>query len=138
MSKFSPPDPPQGSFTTNIKVTNRVPTEENRLSIREADWNRLKNNLQKCKNPFPNVTRKVDFMAALCVTTIFFTLSLIVSKTSVDSWVYALFVAVIFFTALFAWEFNQVAKHDIDIKKSEIADIESDMQEIESNLIQVQ
>jgi len=143
MSKFLPPEtlppetPPEG-FTTNLIVTTKVPTKESRIGIRQADWDRLKRNLQKCKVPLPNTTRKADFMGALCITTFFTAASLALSKTPVESWIYTIFIVTTIFSALFAWEFNKVAHRDIEVRKSEVAEIEADMQEIESNIVQYQ
>jgi hypothetical protein len=134
MTESPPPALQDGLTTTNIIAATKVNTREERLSIRKADCDRLKRNLENCTAPFPNSTRKVDFMAGLFVTTLFTTISLWASKTQIENWIYAVLITIIVFSLIFVWEFNKVASNDLKRKKIEIDDIKKDMEEIEKNL----
>jgi hypothetical protein len=129
-----PPDVPQEGLTTNTIVTVKVPGFENRIGIRQADWDRLKRKLNKCNTPLPNINRIVDLSLGIFISTILTSLSLYLGDTKLDLWVYAVLVCLIIFSLILACAFHIMGISEAKRRRGDIAEIELEMQEIESNI----
>jgi hypothetical protein len=120
------------SYTTDGEVT--VPLIDSRWGIRKDDWNRLKRNINKCNQPLSQYSRIMDIFTGIGITAFFTTITFYISKTVIDSWVYAIFIVVFIFSCIIVYLFYYVSNHENNRKNSEIKEIKLDMDEIEASL----